>query len=114
LPPSRARALIAKSHVLSLTSEMEGGGNVLSEALVADTPILASRIACTEALLGSDYPGLFAFGETEELARLLQRTEQDPAFLATLKRACRAKRAIVSPQREAAAWEQLLRGLRRA
>jgi glycosyltransferase involved in cell wall biosynthesis len=109
---ARARDLIARCRVLSLTSEMEGGANVLSEALAAGTPVLASRIACTEAILGADYPGLFPFGATEALARLLDRIERDPSFLADLARRCGARRSIVSPTREKAAWRALLRELR--
>jgi putative glycosyltransferase (TIGR04348 family) len=113
LPRWRARALIARSRVLALTSEMEGGANVLSEALAAGTPVLASRIACTEALLGADYPGLFPFGSTRGLARLLARAEQDPRFLADLARRCRARRPLVSETRERAALKNLLRELLR-
>jgi putative glycosyltransferase (TIGR04348 family) len=108
LAPWRARALIARSHVLSLTSKIEGGANVLSEALAAGTPIVASRIACTEALLGDDYPGLFPFGATEELARLLAKAERDARFLAELARWCRGRRGLVSPRRELRAWKRLL------
>lgn len=109
LPRWRARALIARCRVLSLTSEMEGGANVLSEALAAGTPVLASRIACTEALLGEDYPGLFPFGSTRALARLLERVERDASFLGELTRRCRARRSTVSPASEKTAWRRLLR-----
>ncbi len=111
LPPARARVLIARCRVLSLTSEMEGGANVLSEALAAGTPVLASRIACTEALLGPDYPGLFPFGSTPALAALLARAEREPAFLRELARLCRARRSLVTPAREKGAWRSLLREL---
>jgi putative glycosyltransferase (TIGR04348 family) len=107
--PGRARALIARCRLLSLTSEIEGGANVLSEALAAGTPVVASRIPCTEALLGEDYPGLFPFGRADKLARLLSQVERDPRFLAELARRCRARRALVSPSREKAAWRALLR-----
>jgi putative glycosyltransferase (TIGR04348 family) len=109
LPRWRTRALIAKCRVLSLTSEMEGGANVLSEALAAGTPVLASRIACTEGLLGEDYPGLFPFGSTRALARLLERVERDASFLGELTRRCRARRSAVSPASEKTAWRRLLR-----
>jgi putative glycosyltransferase (TIGR04348 family) len=112
LPRWRARALIARCRVLSLTSEMEGGANVLSEALAAGTPVLASRIACSEAILGADYPGLFPFGSTRALARLLERVERDSGFLGELARRCRARRSLVSPAKEKAAWKSLLRDLR--
>ena len=112
LSPGRARALIARCRLLSLTSKMEGGANVLSEALAAGTPVVASRIPCTEALLGEDYPGLFPFGSTGDLARLLSQAERAPRFLADLARRCRARCALVSPSRERAAWRNLLRELR--
>lgn len=105
----QARALIARCQLLALTSKMEGGANVLSEAIAAGTPIVASRIACTEAILGEDYPGLFPLASTRSLARLLQRVEQDPDFLAELARRCRARRSMLSPQRERAAWKRLIR-----
>src|SRR5439155_26777664 len=71
LPGWKARALIARSRLLAVTSEMEGGANVVSEALAAGTPVIASRIPAMEAILGRSYPGLFPLGSTEGLARLL-------------------------------------------
>jgi len=100
LPLAKARALISGSRVLSLTSRLEGGANVISEAVAAGTPILASRIAAMEAILGEDHPGLFGFGDTEELARLLLRAEREPAFLRDLARRSRALRRALSPARE--------------
>jgi len=108
LPRWKARALIARSRLLAVTSEMEGGANVVSEALAADTPVIASRIPAMEAILGRSYPGLFPVGSTEALARLLSRAERDPAFLAELRRRCRARRGVVSPARERAALRRLL------
>lgn len=108
---SRARALIARSALLSLTSEMEGGANVLSEAAAAGTPIVASRIACTEGLLGASYPGLFRFGDEHELARLLLRAERDHDFLADLARRSLALGELLSPRNEEIAWRDLLAAL---
>lgn len=108
LPAGRARALIGRSHVLCLTSEMEGGANVLSEAAAAGTPILASRIACTEGLLGADHPGLFPFGDTEALARLLRRAETEQAFLQDLERRSRTLGQLLSRANEMSAWRELL------
>src|SRR6266404_3120816 len=98
----------ARSRLLAITSEMEGGANVVSEALAAGTPVIASRIPAMEAILGRSYPGLFPLGSTEALARLLSRAERDPAFLAELRRRCRARRGVVSPARERAALRRLL------
>jgi len=108
LPRWKARALIARSRLLAVTSEMEGGANVVSEALAADTPVIASRIPAMEAILGRSYPGLFPVGSTEALARLLSRAERDPTFLEELRRRCRARRGVVSPARERAALRRLL------
>ena len=108
LPRWKARALIARSRLLAVTSELEGGANVVSEALAAGTPVIASRIPAMEAILGRSYPGLFPLGSTEALARLLSRAERDPAFLAELRRRCRARRGVVSPARERAALRRLL------
>src|SRR5205823_14068927 len=58
LPLAKARALIARARVMALTSRLEGGANVVSEAVAAGTPILASRIPAMVAILGEGDPGL--------------------------------------------------------
>src|SRR5438094_6518720 len=79
---SRARTLhaLAQSQTCIISSRMEGGANVLSEAIVSSIPVLASRIDGNVGILGVDYPGLFRFGDTRELARLITRAETDPNF----------------------------------
>jgi putative glycosyltransferase (TIGR04348 family) len=111
LPGWKARRLIARARVLCITSEMEGGANVLSEAVAAGTPVLASRIPAMRAILGSDYPGLFPFGDTRALTRLLRRVESDPRFLSDLRRRCLAARPRLSPAREKAALRAVLADL---
>lgn len=106
--PSAARRLIARSDLLVLTSRMEGGANVLSEALVSDTPIVASRIPAARALLGDEYPGLFRVGSTRGLRALLLRAERDPSFLRELTRKCRARRKLVSVAAERAGLRSVL------
>jgi putative glycosyltransferase (TIGR04348 family) len=108
LPLWKARALIARSRLLVVTSETEGGANVVSEALAAGTPVIASRIPAMKGLLGRDYPGLFPFGRTQALARLLARAEREPDFIADLTARCRARRGVVSPAREKAALRGVL------
>jgi len=111
LPRWKARRLIARARLLVVTSEMEGGANVVSEALASGTPVIATRIGALEAILGQSYPGLFPVGSTERLARLLSRAETEPGFLAELRRRCRARRGVVSERREKAALRSLLREL---
>jgi glycosyltransferase involved in cell wall biosynthesis len=96
-----------------LSSHSEGGANVLSEAIAAGVPVLASRIDGSVGLLGRDYPGYFPVGDTVALARLLERIETEPGFLASLERAVKRRRALFRPEREKAAWKRLLRELER-
>jgi putative glycosyltransferase (TIGR04348 family) len=108
---AEARRLIAHSQVMVLTSLMEGGANVLGEAVTLGTPPLASRIAAASSALGDGYPGLFRARDTRGLARLFGRVENDPAFLAELRRAARARRRLFLPSVERAAWRALVREL---
>ena len=112
LPAWKARRLIARSRVLCITSAMEGGANVLSEAIAAGTPVIASRIPAMAAILGADYPGFFPFGDTAALAALLRRAEREPRFLAELRRGCVQVRPRVAPARERLALRSLLAELR--
>jgi glycosyltransferase involved in cell wall biosynthesis len=76
--------------------------------VVAGVPILASRMDGNVGLLGEDYGGYFRVGDTKALARLMQRLECEPAFVADLARALRARRPLFRPAREVAAWRRLL------
>src|SRR5437667_2003396 len=85
---SRTRTLraLAQSQTCIISSRMEGGANVLSEAIVSSVPVLASRIDGNVGILGADYPGLFGVGDTRELARLMTIAETNPTSLRQLKR----------------------------
>jgi putative glycosyltransferase (TIGR04348 family) len=106
--PARARRLIATSRVLVLTSHTEGGANVLGEAIMSGTPVIASRIPAAVSALGGAYRGFFPPGDTRALTRLLARAENDRSFLAELTRATRARRPLFAPSAERAAWRALL------
>jgi putative glycosyltransferase (TIGR04348 family) len=107
----RAQRLLASNHLVVITSRMEGSSNVLSEALASGVPVIASAISGLIGTLGTDYPGLFPFGDTDALARLLWRSESDRNFYRMLKATCRRLAPLVSPAREIASWRQLLRAL---
>jgi putative glycosyltransferase (TIGR04348 family) len=100
--------ILQRSHAMVLSSRSEGGANVISEAIVAGVPILASRMDGNVGLLGADYPGYFAVGDTEALARLLWRIETDAQFVARLRRAIARRALLFKPEREVAAWRKLL------
>jgi putative glycosyltransferase (TIGR04348 family) len=110
-PRSRALHLLSRSRLLSLTSELEGGANVVSEAVVLGVPVVSSRIAGSLGLLGPDYAGYFPFGDTQALADLLWRAETDTAFYQALSRQCARRRPLFEPARERQSWHKLLREL---
>lgn len=108
IPRWKARRLIASSHLLVLSSQMEGGANVISEAIVDRTPVLASRVPGSVGLLGTDYPGFYPFGDTEALRTLLLRAETDVAFYRELCSRCAMLTSLFRPARERSGWRRLI------
>jgi putative glycosyltransferase (TIGR04348 family) len=107
----QARNILARSRLLVVSSRMEGGANVVSEALADQVPVLASRIPGNVGLLGPDYPGYFPVGDTRALAELLIRAKTDGAFLDQLARRFADGPREVAPVHERNAWEEVLREL---
>jgi putative glycosyltransferase (TIGR04348 family) len=99
--------VLANSQVCVISSRMEGGANVLSEAITASVPILASRIDGNIGILGGDYPGYFDVGSTKDLAQLLRRVETSPAYLAELRDRVKSLAVLFTPVREQQAWSSL-------
>ena len=108
LPRWQALRLLSRSHLLALTSRMEGGANVVCEALAHGVPVVSSEISGSIGLLGPGYPGYFPVGDTGALAALLSRAEADTAFYERLRLACRERASLVDPKRESEAWSALL------
>ncbi|MBA3357757.1 MAG: TIGR04348 family glycosyltransferase [Pyrinomonadaceae bacterium] len=106
-PHSRVRRILERSSLCVLSSRMEGGANVLSEAIVASIPILASRIGGNVGILGSHYPGYFDVGSTQQLARLLTHVETSPEYLAELRVRVKNLAFLFAPASEQKAWAQL-------
>jgi len=100
--------VLARARLLVHSSEMEGGANVLSEAIACGTPVLASFIPGNVGLLGPDYPGYFPVGDTEALAALMERAETDPDFYQALQAGVARQRPLVDPARERQSWAELL------
>jgi putative glycosyltransferase (TIGR04348 family) len=111
VPGWAVQRAIARASLMVLSSIMEGGANVVSEALVAGVPVLASKIDGSVGLLGRDYPGYFPVGGTEALTALLHRAETDVAFLAELRRHCAARALLFEPAREQQSWHEALQEL---
>lgn len=108
-PREEALHVLARSRLLALTSLHEGGANVASEALVAATPIVSSRIPGSVGLLGEDYPGYYPAGDTDALAALLDAVERDVGGLhRRLRERCAELAPLVDPAGERAALRALL------
>src|SRR5919201_6354275 len=107
-PRAEVRRLLGRARAMVLSSLSEGGANVISEAVVAGVPVLATRIDGSVGLLGRDYPGYFPVGDTAALAQLLHRVEIDTAFLARLHRAVARRAHLFRPALEKAAWRKLI------
>lgn len=108
LSRDEALRLLARSRLLALTSRLEGGANVVSEAIAASVPVVSSHIDGSIGILGADYPGYFPVGDTQALADLLVRAETDRAFYADLKARCERLKPLVDPARERESWRALL------
>lgn len=108
VPFARVRETMGRSRLMVISSRMEGGANVVSEACVAHLPVAASDIAGNVGLLGPRYPGYFPLEDTKALAALLLRAECDPAFYRALKQLCVARAPLFTPSRERRAWKSLL------
>ena len=63
LPHGTTRQRLKHSHAMVITSIMEGGANVIIEALSCAVPVLASDISGNCGMLGSDYLGYFPVGD---------------------------------------------------
>lgn len=111
MPPARVRRFMAHARLMVLSSHMEGGANVISEAVVSGLPVLASRIDGSVGLLGEGYPGYFPVSDTAALATLLARAEDDPTFLADLAAACAVRAPLFQPEREKAKLGELVADL---
>jgi putative glycosyltransferase (TIGR04348 family) len=100
LPRPHALATLSRGRAMLISSRMEGGANVVSEALMARVPVIASRISGNVGMLGPDYAGYYPVGNALALARLLRRLETDSDFLKTLRRQCAERRKLISRGQE--------------
>ena len=62
LPRWRALRVLARSRVLVLTSQMEGGANAVCEAIACSVPVISSQISGSIGLLGEGLSGILSGG----------------------------------------------------
>ena len=111
MPHAQTRQRLKRCHTMVIASHMEGGANVIIEAVTSGVPVLASRIDGNLGMLGQDYAGYFPVGDADELARLIERCAGDCAFDALLRRQCAARAPLFAPQAEQAALADLVDNL---
>ncbi len=111
LPHGAALRRVARARLMVISSRMEGGANVVTEALAAGVPVIASRVPGNIGMLGRDYAGYYRFGDERALARLLARAETDAEFYRLLIRQCNARRELTRRAREKRALRRLVRDL---
>lgn len=112
LSQAATRQRLKRCHLLLLPSLMEGGANVLIEAVTSGVPVLGSDIPGNRGMLGADYPGWFPAGNAERLAELISRAVRDSAYYAGLSRHCAERVSLFSPAQECAAVCSLLEWIR--
>jgi len=102
LPHAETRRRIGQAQAMVISSVMEGGANVVIEAVTSGVPVLASRIPGNVGMLGRDYEGYFRPGNAAQLAAILERASRDAGFLERLRQQCAQRAPLFAPERERA------------
>ena len=108
VPGWRVRKEFQRTRLMVISSLSEGGANVVSEALVAGVPIIASKIQGNVGLLGRGYKGYFPVGDEKALKGLLLRAENEPNFLPALTSQCGDRAKLFGYVGEVKAWKNIL------
>lgn len=111
LPHEAARRRLARCRLMVIASRIEGGANVIIEAVRSGVPVLASAIDGNRGMLGEDYAGYFAPGDAPALAALIDRCGAERGFAALLRRQCAARARLFAPSAEQAAVRELVDNL---
>lgn len=100
---------LAKSHLLVVSSKMEGGANVICEAGRIGVPVLASDVAGNIGMLGARYPGYYPLGDERALAALIERARTEPHFYRVLQQHIARRRVLFAPAAESAGLKSVVR-----
>lgn len=105
------RRAMQEAHLLVHPSIMEGGANVIVEAIAGGTPVVASRVSGNVGMLGSRYPGLFEPGDASGLASLLARAWKEAGWRDVLGVSCESRAALFRPEAERDSVRSLVEAL---
>ena len=105
LPHAAARQHLKHCDLMVITSRMEGGANVIIEAVTSGVAVVASDISGNRGMLGDDYAGYFQAGDCAALAALIERCAVDASFYQLLQNQC-ALRAALSMVGALTGWNE--------
>ena len=105
----QVRQELKRSHLMVISSRAEGGANVISEAVVAGVPVIASKIDGNVGLLGKNYRGYYPVGNTKELRKVILKAETNNAFIQNLAKQCNSKKSLFTIEREQQSWRKLIK-----
>ncbi|WP_342119645.1 selenoneine biosynthesis selenosugar synthase SenB [Pseudoduganella sp. OTU4001] len=111
LPHAETRQRLKHAHAMAICSRMEGGANVIIEAVTSGVPVLTSDISGNRGMLGDGYLGYFPPGDAAALAALIDRSIRDPAWYAVLRQQCAERARLFTPEAEQAALLDLVDNL---
>lgn len=104
VPAWRVRREYGSTQAMVISSNQEGGANVVSEAVAAGVPVIASDIDGNIGLLGSDYKGIYPVRDEAALSEMLWRAESEPKFLKVLEQQTKKLRPLFLEKHEAKGW----------
>ncbi|MBZ0105070.1 MAG: TIGR04348 family glycosyltransferase [Sulfuricella denitrificans] len=108
LSHGRTMQKLARSHLMVISSRMEGGANVICEAIAAGVPVIASDIPGNIGMLGSEYSGYYPLENESVLAKRIERAMNDEGYYRRLQEQCQARKHLFNPEREKKALASLL------
>lgn len=111
VPAWRVRREFSRTQAMVISSNQEGGANVVSEAIAAGVPVIASDIDGNKGLLGLNYEGMYPARDEAALAMVLWQAESDPKFLKVLQTTTMKLQPMFQPKYEAKAWLEILKSI---
>ena len=102
---------LSRCHLMVISSLMEGGAHVVTEAIALGVPVIASDIPGNRGLLGDNYPGYYKVGDAKALAKLLLKAETDSTFYKSLEQHIKRRSKYVQPQFEMKSIKDLVNSL---